>query len=897
MALNKLYYVYGLDTACFYTDEENEIEKRLLKARHLKGKLKSKYKTVEEIKDAGKVGTWRFLNTYIKETKSKLKDVLHNNIDMVRTVRSDKILDKEGNPSIRRRVSIFDSTLTRYFGLKEREFNTEILIVKVYFFDVAESIVKHGFYMNGYKYTFFSASAGQIRTKKLVAVREDLLNTYWNSLTAGLSIDRINEKGSICINKFLAYLALCNSATDLWEDFNIDNCIVVNDFENIINGTVDYIDDKTYEINRVTKDLEFTQTDGVGMILPELTDRNFMVRLPWIKGLLAKFDFVRFINEHNASGKVVDIYGQEHDIIAENIKIIFTKSQLKMWKFFNDWNEYKDNFKKFHCTAGICNREEDIIPDSVINYQMIQTLSDMTDEEITILAKSNNYDIINMTKEVKTMLKVFGVTEWNTNKTGFQKSLEIYPELLSDPHCRNTLRDIKNKLEKELWSARFDMGGKYTFVIPDLYAFCEWLFLGVENPKGLLANGEVCCKLYGNGEKLDCLRSPHLYLEHPIRLNCTDIDWFDTRAIYVSCHDLISRVVQCDYDGDKLLVTNNKTLINVAERNMEGIVPLFYDMRKAAAEPITPENLFKGLLLAYNGGNIGSPSNDITKIWNSGKINDERLKVIKWLVAEVNYTIDYAKTLYKPVRPNEINKIITKYTKAKVPHFFMYAKDKKSEQVKNRSECTVDRIVKLFPKKKFNFNFKQENIGKFDYRMLMSNPDVEIIPEIADTYKKISSTLNFRNLDDTKLNNYVAVFDDAKQRIFDIPYDNDIILDNIIYDLFCKRNTPLKRAFWYLFGDEVYENISKNLADGGLDYCPRCHKRFYKSHKNQKYCPKCQGYVKQKTKTIVCCDCGKEFEVDARLMNKIRCDECQKLVNREKKRLWKQQYDKSRKAF
>ena len=42
MALNKLYYVYGLDTACFYTDEENEIEKRLLKARHLKNKLKVK---------------------------------------------------------------------------------------------------------------------------------------------------------------------------------------------------------------------------------------------------------------------------------------------------------------------------------------------------------------------------------------------------------------------------------------------------------------------------------------------------------------------------------------------------------------------------------------------------------------------------------------------------------------------------------------------------------------------------------------------------------------------------------------------------------------------------------------------------------------------------------------
>lgn len=880
MSLNKLYYVYGLDTACFYTDEENEIEKKLLKARHLKGKLKTKYKTVDKIKEAGKINSWHFLNEYIKETKSNLKNKLHENIDITRNVRNDKILDRDNCPSIKRRVSIFDSALTRYFGLKEREFNTEIVIVKVYFFDVAESIVKHGFYMNGYKYTFFSASAGQIRTKKLVAVREDLLNTYWNSLTAGLSIERINEMGSICINKFLAYLALCNSATDLWENFNIDDCIVVDDFENIINGTVDYIDDKTYNIERVTKDLAFTQTDGVGMILPELTDRNFMVRLPWIKGLLAKFDFVKFIKENNANAIVTDIYGQEHNVIDENIKIIFTKSQLKMWKFFKDWSEYKDNFKKYHCTAGICNREEDIIPDSVINYQMIQTLSDMTDDEIFTLAKSNVLDIENMASDVTTMLKVFGVTKWNTDKTGFQKCLEIYPELLSDLHCRNTLREIKNKLEKDLWSARFDMGGKYTFVIPDLYAFCEWLFLGIKNPNGLLNNDEVCCKLYENGEKLDCLRSPHLYLEHPIRINNTEIDWFDTRAIYISCHDLISRIVQCDFDGDKLLVTNNKTLIDVAERNMQDVVPLFYDMRKASAEPITPSNLFKGLLLAYNGGNIGSPSNDITKIWNSGKIDEERLKVIKWLVAEVNYTIDYAKTLYKPVRPKTINNIIIKYTKAKVPHFFMYAKDKKSEQVERCSTCTTDRISKLFPKKKLNFNFKQENIGKFDYKVLMSNPNVEIIPEIADTYKKVSSTLNFRNVDDKKLSNYIAVFDDAKQRILNLPYDNSIIIDNIIYDLFGMRHTPLKRAFWYLFGDEVYENIKKNLANG-LEYCPRCHKRFYKTHKSQKYCTKCQGYVKQKTKTIICCDCGSEFEVDARNMKKIRCDNCQNTKRRE----------------
>lgn len=921
MALNKLYYVYGLDTSCFYTDEENQIEQRIIKARVVKsrltkiikgnykpklnffiddngvkqyyyddnGKLKKEYKTkysehqrewIAKRKDSKKYLEYlNFTKAYIAECKQKLKAMLSENKrkGIIRTVREDKIYDKNKEPSLRRRVSIFDSALTRYLGLKEREFNTEIVIVKVYYFDVAESIVTNGFYMNGYKYRFFSASAGQIRTKKLVAVREDLLDIYWNSLTAGLTIEKINQKGGMNINKYLAYLALCNSATDLWEDFDIDRCIVVNDFENTINGTVDYIDEKTYNIERIDKDLNFTQTDGVGMILPTLTDKNFMVRLPWIKGLLAKFDFVRFIKENNATGIVTDIYGTEHNIIDENIQIIFTKSQLKMWKFFDSWQEYKDNFKKYNCTAGICNKEEDEIPDSVINYQMIQTLSDMTDDEIKQLAKNNNNDIVNCASDLKTMLKVFGAVKWNRNKTGLQKCLEIYPELLNDTYCRQTLRDLKVKMEKDLWSARFDIGGKYTFVIPDLYAFCEWLFLDIQNPRGLLKSNEVCCRLFKNNEKLDCLRSPHLYLEHAIRQNNTMNNWFDTKAIYISCQDLISIIVMCDYDGDRLLVTNNTTLINVAERNLKkyNIVPLFYNMSKASAKEITPQNLFEGLKLAYNGGNIGTPSNDITKIWNSGAIDEERLTVVKWLVAEVNFTIDYAKTLYKPKRPKFADKIIKKYTKAKVPHFFRFAKDKTSSQVERISECTVDRIEKIYPKCRLSFNFKMDNIGTFNYKVLMSSSNVKTENEIINKYKEITKSLTFaRNANDKKMDNYLAVFEKAKQEVLSLPYEKDYIIDNIIQEIFSKKCISKKKAFWFMFGEEVYQNIVNNL-DKHFVLCERCGKRFYKQINNEKYCDKCKGYQKMNTKTLICVDCGKEFTVNSNV-RRIRCDECYK---------------------
>lgn len=894
MALNKLYYVYGLDTACFYTDEENKIEKKILKARHLKKLIKGRLNTVCEketdIKVIEKIQKktkyqLSFLNQYINKYKTMLKGMLNDNVEITRTVRNDKIYNKEGLPSLKRRVSIFDSTLTRCFNLKEREFNTEIIIVKVYFFDVAKSIVKNGFYMNGYKYVFFSSSAGQIRTKKLVAVREDLLNQNWNALTAGLTVDTINSKGGMNINKYLAYLALCNSATDVWEGFDIDRCIVVEDFENTVLGTVDFIDEKTYQIERKTIDLPFTQTDGVGMILPCLSDRNFMTRLPWVKGLLAKFDFIKFITESNANPVVVDIYGDIHNIIDENIQVIFTKSQFKMWKFFDNWQQYKDNFKKYNCTAGKCNVEEDIFSESVINYQMIQTLSDLSDDEIKSLSYENDKDIQNLAIDMKTMLKVFGATSWNTNKTDFQKCLEKYPELLSDTYSRQTLKDLKNKLERDLWSARFSINGKYTFVIPDLYAFCEWLFLHIEKPQGLLQDGEVCCRLFENKTKLDCLRSPHLYLEHSVRVNNTDIEWFDTNAIYISCHDLISRILQCDFDGDKLLVTDNTVLVNAAERNTKDkdIVPLFYNMGKANAEILNPDTLFKGLLLAYNGGNIGSPSNDITKIWNSGEITDEALTVVKWLVMEVNFIIDYSKTLYKPERPQWANDIIIKYTKEKIPYFFQFAKKKKLKQVKSVTECTVDRVKKLFPKRKLNFNFKIDNIGRFDYKVLMCNSDAEFKQDIADKFKEVTSNLNFNNVSDEKMYSYLATYENAKSDILSLDYSVDEIVDNIILDLFVNRKTPMKKAFWTLFGDVVYKNICNNIADNFIQ-CEKCHKRFYRKHKGRIYCDKCVGYKKQGIKTIVCCDCGGEFTVDAKNIKTIRCLACQHEKNKEIKR-------------
>ena len=192
-----------------------------------------------------------------------------------------------------------------------------------------------------------------------------------------------------------------------------------------------------------------------------------MVRSPFIKGLLVPFPFKKFIKENKCSGKIKDIYGQEWDIEKDKIEVIFTKSQFKMWKYYNDWNHYKECYKKYNCQTGICNVEEDFIKDSRLNYQMLQTLTDITDEELRTLASPTISDINSVGSDRETMLRILGVKPENRNKNTFQQALELYPEMLQEPYAKEVLKQTRQSLIKDAKATKIRVKGKYTYVIPD----------------------------------------------------------------------------------------------------------------------------------------------------------------------------------------------------------------------------------------------------------------------------------------------------------------------------------------------------------------------------------------------------------------------------------------------
>lgn len=656
--------------------------------------------------------------------------------------------------------------------------------------------------------------------------------------------------------------------------FDISKAIVVNDFETKVNGEVDFFDDKTYLIERKFMDVPINHSDGCGLVLPKINNKSFMIRLPWVKGLISPFAFDEFCKYHNHNGDIVDIYGEKYNIFKNEIEIILTKSQFKMWRYYNSWQEYIDCYKKYNCTCGYCNEEPDHIKSARLNYQMLQTLTDISDKELTQLAKKTNDKIENISSDLSTILSVLKADTVTENSTYLQQAIHMYPELLGDIYTKEKLKLLKSSLVRDARAGKLSVNAKYTFIIPDLYAFCENLFLGVDNPNGLLNNGEVSCSLFPESKELDCMRSPHLDNAHAIRkniLNDKNKQWLITKGLYTSCKDLISKVLMFDNDGDTSLVCADKLLIKIAKRNIKDDVPMYYHMAQAQADTIDSKRLFEGLRLAFTSGNIGNPSNEITKIWNSKSVD---LELIKILCAETNYIIDYAKTLYKPKRPKQINQKLTAYSTKKVPYFFKFAKDKTSSQVEPINNSTVNRLYNIIKPGRLHFIFDDDS---FDFRMLMQNPAIDInqydkICKIYDLFKK--SRYNLSANTQQAIDKREAVFRHRREQF--IKYFKDV---NIISDVLVKylygQNSKHKDVLWYCFGDVLVDNLKTNL-ERKYNCCFKCGKQFYAEYHNQMLCKKCSTYNCMGKKKLICTDCGKEFEASSKANRILRCKSCAK---------------------
>ena len=179
MSLTKQVHLFSIATDEFYEPQEQYIHKRLLKLYKLRKQQIPKWKKTS-------------VNRVIKKEKAKLVKLLEQRLENnnPRQLNQSALIDKNV-------VSLFESALTRALDIPTNSLTYDLMILNVFFFQVFKSLVRDGFEYNGERYIFLTASAGQIRTKRAVFIRETAYQKVQSRIMCGLSIEEINRQGGI----------------------------------------------------------------------------------------------------------------------------------------------------------------------------------------------------------------------------------------------------------------------------------------------------------------------------------------------------------------------------------------------------------------------------------------------------------------------------------------------------------------------------------------------------------------------------------------------------------------------------------------------------------------------------------------------------------------------------
>ena len=356
------------------------------------------------------------------------------------------------------------------------------------------------------EYKRLCAGAGQLRRNTAIFINSELHDSLENIMMCGLTKERI---GKINLAKFNAYFSLYTSSVNKVKTPRI---CVIKDYEYTLkNQNVVWIEEnQNGELDTYNRDIdmEINAFDGSGIISPRMAEiwkdnlsldylpASFIIRGPWCKGLVSVFDFHKFAKEVAHKDKIVDYWGVEYNV--DDIDVILTTSQFKLYKKYQNFQEYMYFFQKFKHMFGVTRvtKERNNFM-TTLNYQYIQT-NNFTENSIKELAEYTIDYLKNIMSGNKlfTLLLLSGKQDFNSSIEDIESDIDsnlakcaMYNDsILNDSYVRTKIVKMIDKKIKQTKIGKLYVEGSYDFTIPDLYAMAEHAF-GLE-PKGLLNAGE-----------------------------------------------------------------------------------------------------------------------------------------------------------------------------------------------------------------------------------------------------------------------------------------------------------------------------------------------------------------------------------------------------------------------
>lgn len=491
---------------------------------------------------------------------------------------------------------------------------------------------KKGFYINGIKYRRLLATTSGAKNSTVVFVNCDIYDELMRRIDNGRNMNKPFVPARLEAYKSL----VCSTSTPVPHPNGI---LVVNDCETSFFSNVIEIDDsvtKKFPKMRYKEnyDIKLNESDGYGLILPSLSQKwakqlgenyipsGFCIRNAFAKGMLFTFDFHAFAEQVAESYIVKDVWGHERDI--RQAEIVLTASMLKLWDSYDHLEHYLHHCRQNNYTFSVTKVTPESLEDERnLNYQFIQSL-DLSDEQIRTLIMptlDEINDILGL-DPYKSILFLNGkdITADTFHKKGndFSKALMADPSIIHDPFIRNKIYGMIRKRMNDAKVGVIKVAGNFSTISGDPFSLCQSMF-GME-VTGLLPAGSFYSKYWNdrNVSQVACFRAPMTCAENITILqlkNTPEMNyWYkymNTVTIFNSWDTTTHALNGADKDGDAVLTTNNKVLLDSIER-----LPAIVCVQKIAEKKIVTE---KDAIQANKnsfGDEIGKVTNRITSMFD-----------------------------------------------------------------------------------------------------------------------------------------------------------------------------------------------------------------------------------------------------------------------------------------
>lgn len=599
--------------------------------------------------------------------------------------------------------------------------------------ELREHFYENGFYLDGVHYVRYKRSAGSSREGKCLFIDERLYKAMDKWSSCGL-------KAQTDLASWESYKALSLSSIKGTVDIPLHGILFVPDYKSVFTEEVISVELKDSKLVAEQKQTEITNDiwDGESLLDESVFENGYadkhmlLLRNKFFKSCAFRTKLQKWIKDKNITLDDLKTRGFTLATDISQIVMVTTPNSLKYLKFagglseknIRKWIESVDNtFGVVKWDKGTKFFHGDMVQSS---YQLLNTLGFDKAQAEELLKPS--FDYISLIRNDVEFMRYHFTDAYVREKDGEEKKIPdglaeradvIFRLLFSCPYFNctalyaNFRDDVVSGLKSNLRRGHILLNGTNATLFgngPELLKY-----IAGEKITRELKKGQIYFKRFANGVKLLCARSPHITMGnlYAVENNLDGEIWnyFDLGKNIV-CVNAIGENIQqrlngCDYDSDAMLITDDKLLVETAEKHKEYFkvpvcgIPSMSKIGQTLAEldHDTSENKIGEIV------NLSQKLNSI--IWNEihhgaliEKILDIYNDVCKLAVLS-GLEIDKAKRAYDNVNVGKALSALRKKYNRPAPIFFNEIDEKGKENEYAFYDTAMDYIYQAV--KKFNF--------------------------------------------------------------------------------------------------------------------------------------------------------------------------------------------------